>query len=265
MRYNSYLYKKTERKKKNTYTDFLKHFNHNHDSLGRFAKRKWGVDYDDPDERYLGDYEVSADDIYRRREDSGSKETDDMEDRGYTYVYDPVDSRDDEFYTQFGNRILDKSFGEDGLIAGYESAGKAFCDHIFETEDLEEIRWADTKFKNEQRRMGEDHIMSLLEAPYDTSKSPEENRSNYEDRLREHGASVLGIGMGAERHPWLDEEWKEEGKRDPDTALNDMARRIADNLADDGYAGMRDFKDIGGNAGVESATILFDKKRKMRL
>ena len=122
----------------------LKHYNHNHDSLGRFARRKWGVDYNNPDERYLGDYEVTTSDIYRRREDSGSKETNDIEDRGYTYVYDPADARDEDFYTQFGNRILDKTFSEDGLIAGYETAGKAFCDHIFDSSDYNEIKYTST-------------------------------------------------------------------------------------------------------------------------
>lgn len=248
---------------------FLVHYNHNHDSLGRFAKRKWGVDYGDPstfssDNKYLGDYEVDASDVYRRRENSNRKETNDIEDRGYTYVYDPSDSRDEEFYTQFGDRIIDNSFGEDGKIAGYETAGKAFVDHIFDTDDYGEIDWVDSKFRDYQRRAGEDFVMSLLEAPYDPGKSSEENRSNYEDRLQKYGATVLGIGMGAKRNPELDEEWKEEGKRDPDTALNDAARRIADELADEGYIGMRDFKDIGGNAGVESATILFDKKHRMR-
>lgn len=62
-------------------------------------------------------------------------------------------------------------------------------------------------------------------------------------------------------HPWLDEEAKEEGKRDGDTVRNDVARRIADNLKDEGFIGMRDFKDIGGNAGVDSATILFGKRK----
>ena len=243
--------------------DTLVHFNHNHDALGRFA-RSWGYDYQSDPVEYRGDYEVSADDVYRRRENSNRKETNDIEERGYTYVYDPADARDEEFYTQFGDRILDKTFGEDGKIAGYESAGKAFCDHVFETDDFEELRWSDTKFRDLQRRSGEDFVMSLLEAPYDTNKSPEENRSNYEDRLQEYGASVLGIGMGAHRNQWHDEEMREEGKRDPDTALNDTARRIADTLSDEGYIGMRDFKDIGGTADIESATILFDKKHKMR-
>ena len=87
----------------------LMHFNQNHDRLGRFARKKWGSGdpYDDS-ERYLGDYTVSPGDVYRRREDSGSKETNDLEDRGYTYVYDPKNARDDEFYTQFGKRIVDK-------------------------------------------------------------------------------------------------------------------------------------------------------------
>lgn len=241
----------------------LMHYNHNHDALGRFA-RTWGVDYDDPFEKFLGDYIVDGSDTYRRREDSGSEETNDIEDRGYTYVYDPADSRDEEFYTQFGNRIIDKQFGNDGKIAGYESAGKAFCDHIFDTDDYNEIKYTDTTFRDRQKRAGEEHVMSLLSAPYDPGKSPEENRTNYENRLREYGASTLGSGMGAQRHPWLDEEMMEEGKRDSDTARNDAARRIADELKNEGYIGMRDFKDIDGSAGVESATILFDEKRKMR-
>lgn len=244
-------------------SSYLVHYNDKHDALGRFA-RKWGIDYDDSSERYSGDYIVEANDVHRRREDSGSKETNDIEERGYTYVYDPSNDRDDEYYTQFGNRTIDEVFGGAGKIAEYESAGKAFCDHIFETDDPEEIRWMDGKFKNQQRHAGERYIMSLMEAPYDTRKSPEENRAIYEDRLKEYGAETLAIGMGAHRNPDLDEEWKEEGKRDPYTAMNDAARRIADELKDEGYIGMRDFKDIGGNAGVESATILFDKKHKMR-
>ncbi len=225
---------------------------------------RWGVWNTETRERYLGDYEVNASDVYRRREDSGSKEHDDITERGYTYVYDPDNKRDDEFYTQFGKRITDTEFGEPGKIAGYETAGKAFCDHIFDTDDYNEIKYTDTIFRNEQKHNGEKFVMSLMQAPYDPSKSAEENRSNYEDRLKEYGATTLGIGMGSQRHPWLDEEAKEDGKRDGDTVRNDVARRIADNLKDEGYIGMRDFKDIGGTAGVESATILFDKKHKMR-
>lgn len=226
--------------------------------------QRWGVWNSETRERYLGDYDVEPNDVYRRREDSGSDNTDDINERGYTYVYDPSNARDDEFYTQFGNKILDNPFGDAGKIAGYESAGRAFCDHIFDTDDYNEIKYTDTIFKNEQKHAGEDFVMSLMQAPYNPSKSADENRDAYETRIKDYGATVLGIGMGSQRHPWLDEEQKEEGKRDGDTVRNDVARRIADNLSDEGYVGMRDFKDIGGNAGVDSATILFDKKRKMR-
>ena len=244
----------------------LFHYNHNHDPRdGRFTSgsKKWGSWRSDDDERYLGDYYVDSTDIHRRREDSGSEESDDINDRGYTYVYDPSDSRDDDFYTQFGQRTIDDVFGEEGKIAGYESAGKAFCDHIFDTNDYDEVKYTDTTFRNLQKRNGENYVMSLLEAPYDPDKSSDENRSSYEDRLVEYGASAIGIGMGAKRHPWLDEEAKEVGGRDGDTVRNDAARRVADILKEDGYIGMRDFKDIGGNADVESATILFGE-RKMR-
>ena len=231
--------------------EFLAH----HGVLGM----KWGVRKDD-----TGDIYVDADDVYRRRESSYKQPTNDIEDRGYTYVYDPSNTRDEEFYTQFGNRVVDKTFGEDAKIAGYESAGKAFADHIFETNDFHEVKYTDTMFKSAQKENGERHVMSLLSAPYDPSKSPEENRSNYENRLVEYGARTLGSGMGAERHPWLDdEEHREEVGRDPDTARNDAARRIADVLKNEGYIGMRDFKDIAGTAGVESPTILFNKDRNM--
>ena len=223
--------------------------------------QKWGVWNRDTKKRYLGDYEFNSNDIHRRREDSNSKVTNDIEERGYTYVYDPSDSRDDDFYTQFGKRIIDEKFGDSGKIAGYESAGKAFCDHIFETDDYNEIKYTDTAFRSAQRQNGEKFVMSLLETPYDPTKSSDENKTNYENRLKEYGAETLGVGMGSERHPWLDEEAKEEGRRDGDTARNDAARRVADSLRDEGYAGMRDFKDIGGNADVESATILFDKRK----
>lgn len=225
---------------------------------------KWGVWNADTRERYLGDYDVDSDDVYRRREDSGSEVKDDIHERGYTYVYDPDNERDDDFYTQFGNRVVDKEFGESGKIAGYTTAGKAFCEHIFETEDYDEVKYTDTIFRNEQKRNGEEYVMSLLEAPYDSEKTPRENESNYNERLEKYGATVLGIGMGSKRHPWLDEEAKDIGKRDGDTVRNDAARRVADILRDDGYIGMRDFKDIGGNAGIESATILFGKQ-KMRI
>lgn len=232
-------------------SDFLAHYG----VLGM----KWGVRKDD-----TGDIYVDADDVYRRRESSYKQPTNDIEDRGYTYVYDPNNARDEEFYTQFGNRVVDKTFDEGGKIAGYESAGKAFCDHIFDTNDFDEVKYTDTMFKSAQRENGERHVMSLLSAPYDPGKSPEENRSNYENRLAKYGARTLGSGMGAERHPWLDdEEHREEGGRDPDTARNDAARRIADVLKNEGYIGMRDFKDIAGTAGVESPTILFNKNRNM--
>ena len=252
------IYKKWIKKTPN----YLIHFNDKHDALGRFA-RKWGSFRNSPG-GYQGDYEVDANDVHRRREDSGSKEINDLDNRGYTYVYDPNDVRDDEFYTQFGNRTVDEVFGGAGKIAGYESAGRAFCDHIFDTDDSDEIKYTDTIFRNEQRRAGEEYVMSLMSAPYDTRKTPEENRSIYEDRLAKYGPVTLGIGMGSKRHPWLDDEMREEGKRDGDTVRNDAARRVADELADEGYIGMRDFKDIGGNADVESATILFDKRNKMR-
>lgn len=220
---------------------------------------KWGVRKDD-----TGDIYVDADDVYRRRESSYKQPTNDIEDRGYTYVYDPSNARDEEFYTQFGDRVIDKTFEDNGKIAGYESAGKAFADHIFETNDFYEVKYTDTMFKSAQKEAGEKFVMSLMSAPYDPTKSPEENKSNYENRLAKYGARTLGSGMGAERHPWLDEEHIEDGRgRDIDTARNDAARRVADVLKNEGYIGMRDFKDIAGTAGVESPIILFNKDRNM--
>lgn len=244
---------------------YLIHYNHNHDRLGRFARSRWGSLSSYNSEKDLGDIEVSADDTYRRREPINREPTNDIDDRGYTYVYNPANKRDDEFYEQFGSRIIDRKFGEFGRIAGYDSVGKAFCDHIFDTDDYHEVKYTDTMFKSAQKEAGESFVMSLLSAPYSPQKSPAENRSYYEDRLRKYGARTIGSGMGAQRHPWLDEEQREEGSRDSDTARNDAARRIADVLRDEGYIGMRDFKDIASDAvGLESATILFNKYRNMR-
>lgn len=251
-RYSSYTYRHLRHGdiSMENLDDYLVH----HGVLGM----KWGVRKDD-----LADINVNADDIYRRRESENKAATNDIEDRGYTYVYDPSSTRDDEFYQQFGSQVVDKEFGKEGKIAGYTSAGKAFADHIFDTNDFHEVKYTDTMFKSYQKHAGEKQVMSLLSAPYDPGKSPEENRKNYEDRLTKYGAAVLGSGMGAHRHPWLDEEQKEEGSRDIDTARNDAARRVADILKDEGYIGMRDFKDISGAADINSATILFNNKRKM--
>lgn len=46
--------------------------------------------------------------------------------------------------------------------------------------------------------------------------------------------------------------------RDINTAVNDVAIKTFGNLLDKGYSAVRDYNDLGGNAGVISPTIILD-------
>lgn len=200
------------------------------------------------------DYTVSkGTSVFRRT--SSDKETNDN--NPYTYTYDYDNTKDNNFYSQFGSKVTQYTVNDDIRLAGKRTLGKAFVDKMLQLEDEEDIEAMDTLYYDQTKRTGEKYIEDLFSVPYNPSK--------YIETLERNGADIVGRMLATQRNDKKDEKMKRRGMRDSDTAANDLGRSIVEKLLNDGYSGMRDYNDYGSGAGVTTPTIVFDPSERLKV
>lgn len=210
----------------------------------RYSESLSSVYGDDGDE----DYAISkGTSIFRR---TSSLKDDDTGERKYAYTYDYDDPTDDNFYKQFGKRVTEYTVADDAVLAGRRTLGKAFAERMLELDDENDIAAMRSVYRGTQRRLGEAYVSDLFKLPYEPSKHIE--------ALEKAGADMVARMLSFPRNEMADEEMRYEGKRDRDTAANDIGRSIVDRLLADGYSGLRDYNDYGSAAGVHTPTVVFD-------
>ena len=206
------------------------------------------------DDNYDGDYSVKkGTSIFRRTSSDGN---DDFSNSKYTYTYDYDNSKDDDFYKQFGKKISEYEISDDTKLAGKKTLGKAFVERMLKLDNEDDIEAMDMLYYDAKRRLGKDYVEDLFTVPFKPSEHLE--------ALEKAGADMVSRMLATQRHDAKDEKMKKRGTRDYDTAANDIGLSIVEKLLGDGYSGMRDYNDHGSAANVDTPTIFFDPEKKLR-
>jgi len=108
-----------------------------------------------------------------------------------------------------------------------------------------------------KKKTGEEFVSDLFSLPYNPEK--------HKEQLERLGADITSRLVASRRNEWKDEEMREEGMRDLDTARNDIGTSIVNDLISKGYAGMRDYHDYGSVANVTTPTVVFDPSKNLKL
>ena len=213
------------------------------------------------------DYVIPKGTTVQRNSQSNSESTDKLIDdkRPYSYVYDESNDRDKNFYSQFGKKVTSYEFEKEAKVAGMSSIAKALEEEYFD-KPIDDIDETEFQALNIRLRKYSNKEVSATYAPYDPKKSPEENKKHYEDIFTKAAAQTVGTAASQKRDDEWDKEEREYGSRHLPTATNDIAVKVINNLSQKGYSAIRDYTDLGGNAGVVTPTIIYDenatKKRK---
>lgn len=209
--------------------------------------------YDDDD--YDGDYTLSkGSSVFRRTQ---SNNDNDFSNSKYTYTYDYDNSKDDNFYKQFGSKVTEYKLDNDTLLAGKKTLGEAFVKKMLTLDNEDDIDAMDTLYYESRSRLGNDYVEDLFTLPYEPSKHME--------ALQKAGADMVSRMLSSQRNEAKDEKMKRRGMRDSNTAANDIGRSIVDDLLRGGYSGIRDYNDHGSaGANVDTPTVFFDPNQKLK-
>lgn len=233
----------------------VRRFQYEDGSLTPAGRERYGVsltnNYSNSNED--DDYILPKNSFINRRIDSRNDNYNFSEDDKYTYTYDYDNDKDNNFYKQFGNKVLEYSINDDVKLAGLKSSGKTFVDTILKQTDEEVLENVDIFYEEVQKRHGVKNIESLLAQPLNTSA------------LEKYGGELGSKLISLQRHDAFDEKMKKRGMRDVDTSANDVGRMFVSDLLNKGYGGIRDYNDYGSNADVLTPTVLFEPDKRLKL